>query len=300
MLVALAALLHPACHRDNPPGDNNNNGDPGPCGEGWVHIPAGPFEMGVDEYDSRFYLHAPQGTYPKVIVQMSDYCIQHTEVSVASYRECVDASACEEPAQVTEGLGECNYALVPSDREDHPVTCMTWEQARTYCRDWEGGDLPSEAQWEKAARGDSMDGRILPWGDAPVSCTRANYDENGPYNDDTGEGSGYGCFHQYYPSTWPVGYLRTTKGDSPYGVKDMAGNVAEVTLDCFDKTFYARCVEQGCVDPVDVEFEGCWHSARGGTTATEGSHLQTISRGGPGSDEFGTSIGFRCAKAYDP
>jgi formylglycine-generating enzyme required for sulfatase activity len=175
---------------------------------------------------------------------------------------------------------------------------VTWEQARTYCRDWEGGDLPSEAQWEKAARGDTMDGRLLPWGDEPVSCDRANYDENGPYNEDTGNGWGYGCFHRTNPATWVVGYLHTTKGDSPFGVKDMAGNVSEFTLDCYDVTFYERCAEQSCVDPVDVEFEGCRHSARGGAAQSDAYHLDlfaVIGRGGPEPSVSEAHIGFRCA-----
>jgi formylglycine-generating enzyme required for sulfatase activity len=278
--------------------NNNNNGDPGPCGPGYVLVPAGPFEMGVDQDDPRFFLGAPAGSYPKVVVQMSDYCIQRTEVSVGAFRACVAAGVCEEPAQVTEGLLSCNYSRTPGDREDHPVTCVTWEQARTYCRDWEeGGDLPSEAQWEKAARGDAMDGRILPWGDEPVSCERANYDENGEYFPEDGTGFGYGCAHDEYRFTWPVGYLTSTKGDSPYGLKDMAGNVFEFVIDCFDVTYYSRCLEQGCVDPVDVEFEGCWRSERGGTAKSDGNKIDSVRRGRRAPTEFDDYVGFRCAKA---
>jgi formylglycine-generating enzyme required for sulfatase activity len=140
-----------------------------------------------------------------------------------------------------------------------------------------------------------MDGRLLPWGDEPVTCERANYDENGPYNEDTGEGSGFGCFHKCCPSTWPVGHLRTSKGDSPYGVKDMAGNVSEIVLDCLDSTYYARCLAEGCVNPVNMETDGCTHSVRGKSTSAEGPDLDVIGRG---SDrELGLRRGFRCATA---
>ncbi|MDY0001706.1 MAG: SUMF1/EgtB/PvdO family nonheme iron enzyme [Polyangia bacterium] len=294
--MSFALASGTGCHRNGVGNDNNNNNvDSGLCEEGYVIVPAGPFEMGVDADDPRWEpYNIPFASTPKIVVQMSDYCIQRTELSVGSYRACVEAGVCEVPANVTDVSSSCNYSLAAGDREDHPVTCLTWEQARTFCQDWEGGDLPSEAQWEKAARGDSMDGRILPWGDAPVSCERANYDENGDYNPDTGAGWGFGCFHEESPPTWRVGYLTSNKGDSPYGLKDMAGNVSEFTLDCYDSTFYERCAEQGCVDPVDGEFEGCRHSARGSGAPALAQNVDVVGRGGV--EGFSEWRGFRCVR----
>jgi iron(II)-dependent oxidoreductase len=290
--LACAGLGATGCSDDDSQGNDNNNNAPGICGAGWIHIPEGPFVMGIDADDPRFEpYNMPSGISPKHTVQLSAYCIERTEVSVSDYRACVQAGACEVPDQ-THANPPCNYTLEPGELERHPINCVTWEQARTYCQQWAGGDLPSEAQWEKAARGTEDDDRLWPWGDAPRSCERANYDENGPYDEDTGEGFGVGCFHRESPYTWEVGYLETSKGDSPYGLKDMSGNVEEWVLDCEDAEFYAECAAGPCVDPVNMEVEGhCTRVARGGSAMTGGS---VVDRGGGSFSEPIT--GLRCTK----
>lgn len=102
---------------------------------------------------------------------------------------------------------------MPQGRELHPVVNVTWQDALTFCT-WAGVRLPSEAQWEKAARG--RDGRNFPWGNAAPDLTRCNYDRT---IDDTS----------------PVGTF--PDGDSPYGVADMAGNVLEWTRSNWGSNF---------------------------------------------------------------
>lgn len=128
--------------------------------------------------------------------------IDKYEVTVGLYNECFDPGNCSLP----DTGGYCNWGV--SGREDHPVNCVTWDQARKYCA-WAGKRLCSESEWEKAARG--TDGRKYPWGDEAATCEYAVMWEGG-----------YGCGTD---STRPVG--SKPAGASPYGAHDMSGNVWE-------------------------------------------------------------------------
>ncbi|MDY0000200.1 MAG: SUMF1/EgtB/PvdO family nonheme iron enzyme [Polyangia bacterium] len=293
--MALLAFVA-ACGPDGITG-NDNNQSLERCGEGWILVPEGPFTMGIDEDDPHYApYNIPRSSVPKHVVQMSDYCIMRTEVSVAEYRECVEAGGCELPDATWNDGTECNYSRDPGDRERHPVNCIGWDRSRAYCQ-WLGGDLPSDAQWEKAARG--TDERFYPWGEATPDCSRANYDKNGSYNEDTGTGAGYGCSPASSPVTWEVGHLTSTKGNSPYGLKDMAGNVDEWVLDCYDRDFYAECAATECMDPVNLFELDCSHMIRGGSALSiEPEFLNTIEKG-PASD-ISVGDGLRCVKSPAP
>lgn len=147
-------------------------------------------------------------------VELDAYRIGRTEVTQRAYAGCVEAGDCQEPS--------CNFD--PAGHAGHPVACVTWEQAGAYCR-WAGGRLCTEAEWERAARGD--DQRLYPWGDGQASCTEAVMDEGG-----AGCGTG---------GTLPVG--SRPAGRSPCGADDMAGNVSEWVSDWFATDAYP-------VDPV--------------------------------------------------
>ena len=148
---------------------------------------------------------ASSAAQPPHMVTLSAYCMDLTEVTVAAYRGCTSCTA--PTAGTTSNVG--NWGV--TGRDNHPVNLVDWNQARAYCQS-RGGDLPTEAQWEYAARG--TDGRIYPWGnDAPASqlCWRGDV----PTRAST-------CPVQSYPS-----------GNSPFGLFDMAGNVLEWTRDVY-------------------------------------------------------------------
>jgi formylglycine-generating enzyme required for sulfatase activity len=171
---------------------------------GMVHVPAGEFVMGDDggEEDER----------PARRVWLDGFFIDRTEVTQADYARCVAAHACQ-PAT--------RYPDPTSPR--HPVVGVSWNDAVAFCR-FAGKRLPTEAEWEKAARG--VDGRRYPWGNEP-DCTRANF---GNFQ---GEGT---CEGRNPGRPEPVGSRR--EGRSPYGADDLAGNVWEWVADWYRFDYY--------------------------------------------------------------
>ena len=158
----------------------------GPDAAPMVLVEAGPFPRGSaagqGEDDER----------PQRLITLDSFAIDRFAVSVAQFRRCVQASACSAPD--AEKL--CTYAM--PDHDGHPVNCVSWDQATAYCK-WAGKRLPTEAEWEKAARG--TDGLLFPWGN----------EWDGDLSQD--EGPVDGC----------------PAGASPWGVFDMLGNVGEWT-----------------------------------------------------------------------
>lgn len=164
---------------------------PAAASGGMVRIAAGSFLMGDDKHSER----------------VGAFEMDVTEVTVAAYTACVNAGRCT-PANT--GNDFCNWGK--SDRANHPINCVDWDQATAYCA-WAGKRLPSEQEWEYAARG--TDGRTYPWGETTPG-SQLCWD---------GEGSDLGKGNRQ--STCPVGSY--PRGDSPFGLHDMAGNVWEWT-----------------------------------------------------------------------
>jgi formylglycine-generating enzyme required for sulfatase activity len=140
-------------------------------------------------------------------VSLSPYFLDAYEVTVARYRACVSAGACAEPRlDATQG---CTYTSAAGARELFPVTCVNWSDADTFCA-WDGRRLPTEAEWEFAARGEA--GRKYPWGD-DFECNRAVLSGSAQCAEHAGQ--------------LPKRVGSTPRGVSPEGVYDLAGNAWE-------------------------------------------------------------------------
>ena len=201
-------------------------------------------------------------------VWLSAFRIDRTEVTVAAYRKCMESGRCKEPGR----WPGCNLRI--KGRENHPVNCVSWYQARRYCR-WAGKKLPTEAQWEKAARGSG--GRMYPWGNTPPSCTRAVMRVGA-------KGCGRG-------GTWPVGSKR--QGRSPYGALDMAGNVREWVRDAFDPKFYRSAPKR---NPYQSLNSSGYKVIRGGGWDSRASEVHSSARHDYWPSKKVPGIGFRCVK----
>lgn len=280
--------LGPDCD-DNAPGvlgDCAING----CPEGWIFIPAGTFSMGCSQGQPCWEGEGAES--PSHEVTLPAFCLNQNEITVAEYRKCRKAGVCEGiPGDDLQDTF-CNWSALSADKESHPINCIGWEDARSFCTDWLGGDLLSEAEWEKASRGD--EGRVYPWGDSPEpSCELCNFDVNG------GDAAGTkGCGEVLEgPGTWEAVVPSSgSMGASPYGVLDMAGNVYEWVLDCYDPNFYAGCAG-GCESPVnDCQGTGTTQRViRGGAfSSTNPSYLRAVWRGSLSPDDKVSAVGFRC------
>ncbi|APR85264.1 serine/threonine kinase [Minicystis rosea] len=184
----------------------------GSCPEGMVFVPGGTFTMGSPDGEGNADEH------PAHSVTLPAFCIGGTEVTVSAYRECVNSKRGDLQCTAPRNAPSCNWNSAVA-RARHPVNCVGWAQADTYCK-WAGGTLPTEAQWEYAARG--TDGRKYPWGnDAPQPDL---------LNACGGECRGRARKTMFekndgFSETAPVGSF--LKGASPFGALDMGGNVSE-------------------------------------------------------------------------
>jgi formylglycine-generating enzyme required for sulfatase activity len=222
----------------------------------WVFPPGCPDRLFADERPARR-------------VWVSAFGIDRTEVTVGEWRRCVAAGQCA-PLRVA--------ADARTTREQLPATGMTWDEAASYCR-YAGGRLPTEAEWERAARG--PDGRHFPWGRA-YNDRLANHGRPGG-RPDVSDGYRYAA---------PVGSF--PQAESPHGLLDMAGNVWEWTADRYDPEAYRR--QESIIDPTGPE-SGTKRVVRGGSWrspphALRVTHREPRARAGAWAD-----VGLRCA--YD-
>ncbi|MBK7782390.1 MAG: SUMF1/EgtB/PvdO family nonheme iron enzyme [Ardenticatenia bacterium] len=165
---------------------------------------------------------------------------------------------------------------------DHPVVGVGWRDALTYCQ-WTGRRLPSEAEWEKAARG--TDRRRYPWGDAPVSAERVNLADSSTVVPWREQGLNDG-----YRNTAPAEAFHA--GASPYGALQMAGNVNEWVADTYDAGFYAQSSSRA--NPINL-LRGDLKSLRGGNYNDDGEHVRSARRMSDDTRHSAIDIGFRCA-----
>ena len=222
------------------------------CPAGMVKIEGAKFKMGTPDIAREKPVHE---------VTVATFCMDRTEVTTAAYEECVKADGCK---PTTHKSPFCNGGK--SEMKDHPINCTSWKAATAYCG-WAGKRLPTEEEWEFAARG--VERRQYPWGDRELAlalCWNAgNRGERG------------------FKSTCTVGAY--PEGNTPTGLSDMSGNVMEWTdtWDCpYDK-------HQAC--------NKSWRSIRGGDWMhNTWTGMRGGSRGSLGPSEDDYRIGFRCAK----
>jgi len=243
-------------------------------------VPEGEFNMGMDaddglmeclnESSNRDCRHLYGDEYPPHQVFLDAFYMDKYEVTNILYKSCVNTGICTEPGESRPGdstfYNDASYA-------NHPVSHVDWFQAMAYCK-WRGATLPTEAQWEKAARG--TDSRTYPWGEG-IGCDKANY---------------------FDPTLSDSCLVAITKvgeyddGVSPYGIYDMAGNIQEWVADWYSASYYQNSPPSNPVGPAS----GAFRVVRGGGWNSIYSDLSSTTREfiAPASS-FG-KIGFRCAR----
>jgi formylglycine-generating enzyme required for sulfatase activity len=255
VVVAAVVLLLGKKESSTSPPDDESNYDTVTLGIQWIDIPAGEFLMGDNFNDQHSWIDEQ----PVHTVSLAAYKISKYEVTLDQYDRFCDDTGRNKPGD--EGWG----------RGDRPVINVTWEDANDFCS-WLSGKtgknihLPTEAQWEKAARG--TDQGKYPWGNTPPSCDLTNYNH---------------CENR----TMPVG--SKPSGVSPYGVHDMAGNVWEWCSDWYDADYYSTSPRDNPPGPSSgtqrVHRGGCWVSV------TE--HIRAFNRDGTLPSNANNLTGFR-------
>jgi formylglycine-generating enzyme required for sulfatase activity/serine/threonine protein kinase len=256
------------------------------CPAGMMLIEGATFQMGSPAEGE-----TPSDETPLHDVTLRPYCLDVTEVTVKAYAEC---ETCERPSLTVElegatpnGRSFWSHFCNRPEARDHPINCISWHQAKAYCATL-GKRLPTEAEWELAARG--KDAQTYPWGNAPPSGERLNAcgEECSRMLTERFEAVGKGPWPRMFgdddsaPSTAPVG--RYLKGATPFGVLDLAGNVWEWT-----ESHYCPYGKDDCDDSRRVLRGGGWDTV-------ESQYVRAAHRRPSASTARGWSVGFRCAR----
>jgi formylglycine-generating enzyme required for sulfatase activity/tRNA A-37 threonylcarbamoyl transferase component Bud32 len=241
-----------------------------------IYVPAGSFNMGqtaeqalgeCQKFFNDCQLNWFADEQPPHSVSLEAYWIDRIEVTNSAYAQCVSAGACLPPASVSSKTRSSYYGN--PQFADYPVINVEWEQAKGYC-EWAGGRLPTEAEWENAARG--TDGRTYPWGNASPTCFLVNFGEPKMCMGDTSRVGSY------------------PDGASVYGLLDMAGNVSEWVYDWYSDATYTQPSQGNPTGPI----AGDERVLRGGAWNLNPNFLRTTNRDHQVPAARNDHIGFRC------
>lgn len=246
-----------------------------------VLIPGGTFEYGAPSGTPTGAIDATEGVLAGEgfnTVEMSEYYIDKYEVTNAQYRACQTAEVCTEPYSINSSRYP-NYYYDPAYR-NFPVLWVSWNQANTFCQ-WAGKRLPTEAQWEKAARGDTY--RKYPWGDTDPQDNAENSIVN---------------YSALFEDVTDVTSFESAV--SPYGIFNMAGNAAEWTDTWYDiDSYYKKSAEPDpAVDPTGPADGGTLQKKliRGGSWVSLENEITTYARDKAFPHYRYYNLGFRCVK----
>ncbi|OGN93408.1 MAG: hypothetical protein A2Z71_04910 [Chloroflexi bacterium RBG_13_50_21] len=257
--------------------DNNGATTTGPV---WMFatsnhtaVPPGEFQMGCDQCNPDEQCLPDE--LPLHPVYLDGFVIDRTEVTNAEYAMCVNGGYCDPPLYNSSRTHSSYY--VNPEFADYPVLWVDYNNAGNYCGNYGGGPLPTEAQWEKAARG-SSDVLLYPWGSGDADCSRLNYS------------SWNGSAYEYcVGDTSPVGSYPS--GASPYGALDMSGNVSEWVRDWYGSDYYSELPYLNPTGPGTGDFR----LVRGGSWLDLWDDVRTARRLSTDPDFSSDSTGFRCA-----
>ena len=246
----------------------------GKDGAPMVVIPAGDFTMGSNDVGSNWHQGNPNES-PQHLVTLPAYAIDQYEVTIERYAKFLEASKRDAPP-----LWDDEAVSAAGDR---PVVGVDWADAEAYCR-WAGKRLPTEAEWEKAARG--TDGRRYPWGDMQPFVDIANYNR----------GLWVSVPITLVPVTSGVAGMSIRHGlkeggKSPYGLFHMAGNASEWVADWYDREYYRASPKENPKGPA----QGEKRTIRGGSWGDPPRNIRVTARFSAPPDFRDQSIGFRCA-----
>ena len=223
-----------------------------------VLIPEGEFIAGGEGKDQG------RGKFP---VHLPAYYMALHAVTNAQYKRFVDATGRPPTYGAAGGKPVWRRKEFPTEKADHPVACVSWDDAQAYC-EWAGVRLPTEPEWDKGARG--VDGREYPWGDEWEDGNRCRNGEN--------------CGSEETCGVWDY-----AEGCSPWGLYNMSGNVWEWCADWYDKNAYDRHKQGDLTPPTS----GRSHVLRGGSWLTRGGNCRSAFRRSPGPALTDDIFGFR-------